>query len=114
MKYTIREVFEEGSVKYLLYRHDEPAADPIPTNAEFEMWGEIEELQKKVAEQQMLLDFFYDQMQNYSPRMNGQHHWRFRSGGWPMGSCVGETREEAAMNAVKEIQREKQADELNP
>jgi hypothetical protein len=77
------------------------------------MWGEIEELQKKVAEQQELLAFFYGQMQMHSPSMNGQHPWRFRSGGWPMNHCVGASRQEAARNAADEIKREIAAQEAS-
>ncbi len=53
-----------------------------------------------------LIEFFLSQMQN-SPHMNGQHQWRFRSGGWPMTHCVGPTALEAAMNAVNEIRNQR-------
>ena len=54
-----------------------------------------------------LLEFFLSQMQATSVYMNGQHVWRLRSSGWPMTHCVGPTAEQAALNAVAEIRRER-------
>ena len=53
-----------------------------------------------------MLEFFFGQMQNCSPYMDGQHVWRFRSGGWPMTHCRGPNREDAVRLAVAEIKRE--------
>jgi hypothetical protein len=44
-------------------------------------------------------------MQMHSPKMNGQHSYRFRSGGWPMTHCVGPSEEDAVRSATQEIQR---------
>lgn len=54
-----------------------------------------------------LLEFFLSQMQATSVYMNGQHVWRLRSSGWPMTHCVGPTSEQAALNAVAEIKRDR-------
>lgn len=102
MKYAIRTIDNMP----VLHRYEEPSTRPIPTNAEFEFWCEIERLREENAKQQELLNFFYGQMQMHSPNISGQHPWRFRSGGWPMNHCVGASRQEAAMNAVLEIRKE--------
>ena len=52
-----------------------------------------------------MLEFFFGQMQMHSPKMNGQHSYRFRSGGWPMTHCVGPSEEDAVRSATQEIQR---------
>jgi hypothetical protein len=52
-----------------------------------------------------ILEFFFGQMQAYSPLMSGHCNYRFRSG-WPMTHCVGNTPFEAVSNAVAEIRRE--------
>ncbi len=52
-----------------------------------------------------MLEFFFDQMQAHSLKMNGQHGYRFRSGGWPMTHCVGPNAEEAVRAAIRETKR---------
>ena len=52
-----------------------------------------------------MLEFFLGQMQMHSPRMNGQHSYRFR-GGWPMTHCVGQTPEDGIKAAIQEVKRE--------
>lgn len=60
-----------------------------------------------------LLEFFFGQMQATSPTMDGNSHYRFRSG-WPMSFCVGHTALDAARNAVAELKRERsEADAQN-
>lgn len=49
-----------------------------------------------------MLEFFFGQMQMHSPKMNGQHSWRF-SGGWPMTHCVGPNSEDAVKAAMQEM-----------
>jgi hypothetical protein len=44
-------------------------------------------------------------MQMHSPKMDGQHSYRFRGGGWPMTHCVGPNAEDAVKSALQEIQR---------
>lgn len=60
----------------------------------------------QVHEAADMLEFFFGQMQMHSPKMNGQHSYRFR-GGWPMTHCVGANAEDAVREAIKEIQRAK-------
>lgn len=57
-----------------------------------------------------MLEFFFGQMQMHSPKMNGQHSYRFMMG-WPMTHCIGSTAEEGVFNAMKEIKREKEGGE---
>lgn len=52
-----------------------------------------------------MLEFFFGQMQMHSAKMDGQHSYRFRSGGWPMTHCVGPNAEDAVKSAIREIQR---------
>ena len=54
-----------------------------------------------------MLEFFFGQMQMHSPKMNGQHSYRFR-GGWPMTHCVGPNAEAAVKAAIQEIKRERE------
>lgn len=58
-----------------------------------------------------MLEFFFGQMQMHSPKMNGQHSYRFLSGGWPMNHCVGPSAEEAVRSAMKEIERSRSESE---
>ena len=51
-----------------------------------------------------MLDFFFGQMQMHSPKMDGQHRYRFRDG-WPMTHCVGPNAEDAVRAAVEEFKR---------
>jgi hypothetical protein len=52
-----------------------------------------------------MLEFFFGQMQMHSPKMDGQHSYRFRGSGWPMTHCVGPNAEDAVKSALQEIQR---------
>jgi hypothetical protein len=52
-----------------------------------------------------MLEFFFNQMQMHSPKMNGQHSYRFRGSGWPMTHCIGPNAENAVKAALQEIQR---------
>jgi len=52
-----------------------------------------------------MLEFFLNQMQAHDVKMNGQHRYRFVSGGWPMTHCVGPNAEDAVKSAIREIQR---------
>lgn len=58
-----------------------------------------------LAETNEILEFFFGQMQMHSPQMDGQHSYRFNSGGWPMTHCKGPTAEKAVNAAIKEIRR---------
>ncbi len=53
-----------------------------------------------------MLDFFFGQMQTHSPKMDGQHSYRFH-GGWPMAHCVGPTKEDGIKAAIQEVNRSK-------
>jgi hypothetical protein len=52
-----------------------------------------------------MLEFFFGQMQMHSPKMDGQHSYRLRGGGWPMTHCVGPSAEDAVKSAIREIKR---------
>ena len=52
-----------------------------------------------------MLEFFFGQMQMHSPKMDGQHSYRFRGSGWPMTHCVGPNAEDAVKAVLQEIQR---------
>ena len=54
-----------------------------------------------------MLEFFFGQMQMHSPKMDGSHSYRFRSGGWPMTHCVGPNAVVAVKAAIQEIKRER-------
>lgn len=54
-----------------------------------------------------MLEFLLGQMQMHSPKMNGQHSYRFKSGGWPMTHCVGHNAEDAVRAAMLEVVRSK-------
>ena len=49
-----------------------------------------------------MLEFLFGEMQRHSPKMNGQHRYRFR-GGWPMTSCIGRNPEQAIRAAMREV-----------
>lgn len=51
-----------------------------------------------------MLEFFLGQLQLTDCKMNSNHGWRFRHG-WPMTHCVGATPEDAAREAIREIER---------
>ena len=69
---------------------------------------ELDKQAERLKALEGLVEFFYGQMYMTSPKMNGQHTYRFRSGGWPMTHCVGPTAEAAVEAVMKEIEREKQ------
>lgn len=52
-----------------------------------------------------MLQFFFGQLQMHSPKMNGQHSYRFRGSGWPMTHCRGPNAEDAVRAAVQEVAR---------
>lgn len=60
---------------------------------------------KVIEESAEMLEFFFGQMQEHSPKMDGSHSYRFLSSGWPMTHCIGSTPEEAVRNAIAEIKR---------
>ena len=53
-----------------------------------------------------MLAFLLNQFQMCSPKMDGQHSWRFRQG-WPWTHAKGRTIEIAVQNAIKAIERER-------
>lgn len=57
------------------------------------------------SELREMLDFFFGQLQMHSPKMDGNHSYRFRNGGWPMTHCVGPTAEAAVKAAIQEVKR---------
>jgi len=65
---------------------------------------EAERLMEDAAD---MLEFFFGQLQMHSPKMTGQHSYRFKSGGWPMTHCIGPNAEEAVLNAISEIKKHK-------
>lgn len=80
---------------------------PSPYVNEYIAEPNTDELMKMCRDAADLIEFFLSQMQASSVHMNGQHQWRFRSGGWPMTHCVGPTAIEAAFNAVSEIKAQR-------
>lgn len=60
-----------------------------------------------------MLKFFFGQLQMHSPQMDGQHSYRFKSGGWPMTHCKGPNAESAVRAAIKEIQRSREEMKAN-
>lgn len=52
-----------------------------------------------------MLAFLLERFQSYSPKMDGQHSWRFRNAGWPMTYFKGPSVEEAIRNAMAEVDR---------
>ena len=65
---------------------------------------EIEQMEQEAKQTADMLEFFFDQMQSHSLKMDGQHSYRFRSG-WPMTHCVGPNRKDAVKAAIAEIER---------
>lgn len=57
-----------------------------------------------------MLEFFFCQMQMqmHSPTMDGQHSYRFRSGGWPMTHCRGPNADVAVKAAIQEVKRQRE------
>lgn len=53
-----------------------------------------------------MLEFLLQNFQMHSPKMNGEHSWRFR-GGWPMTHAIGRDAEAAMRRVMSEVEREK-------
>ena len=64
--------------------------------------GEDGEPNAVMAEAADMLEFFFDEMQMRSAKMDGQHSYRFRSG-WPWTHCIGPNAEEAIRAAMREV-----------
>lgn len=54
-----------------------------------------------------MLEFCLGQLRMHSPKMNGQHSYRF-CGGWPMTHAIGPTPEDAIRAAMAEVTRSRQ------
>ena len=54
------------------------------------------------------LQFLLSQFQMNSPSMDGQHSYRFRSGGWPMQEFRGPNIEAAIDSAMAEVEKHKE------
>jgi len=67
------------------------------------MNDEIESLSE--VEAKIMVQFFINQMQSHSPRMDGTCKYRFMNG-WPMTHCVGSSAIDAVKNAIAEVERE--------
>jgi hypothetical protein len=67
------------------------------------MNDEIESLSE--TEAKIMVQFFINQMQSHSPRMDGTCKYRFMNG-WPMTHCVGSSAIDAVKNAIAEVERE--------
>jgi hypothetical protein len=91
---------------------DAASMHPIVTRLRFFREGEIvfrprdmDQAMRLMQEAADMLEFFFGQMQMHSPKMDGQHSYRFRGSGWPMTHCVGPNAEDAVKSALQEIQR---------
>jgi len=69
----------------------------------------IEKQRQEIERLQAELAFLHSQFQLHSPKMDGQHSWRFRNSGWPMTHAKGPTVEAAIQAAMAEVAREQQA-----
>jgi hypothetical protein len=67
------------------------------------MNDDIESLSEVQAK--IMVQFFINQMQSHSPRMDGTCKYRFMNG-WPMTHCVGTSAIDAVKNAIAEVERE--------
>ena len=54
-----------------------------------------------------MLEFLLNQFQMHSPKMDGQHGWRFRGGCWPWNFAKGPTIRDAVKAAMEEVAKEK-------
>lgn len=52
-----------------------------------------------------MLEFLFDEMQMWSPKMDGSHRWSFRQG-WPWTHCIGRSPEEAIKAAIREVKEQ--------
>jgi hypothetical protein len=59
-------------------------------------------LQKTCNDAADMLEFIFNEMQVYSPSMDGQHRWRMR-GGWPMNQLAGSSPEAAIRHAIQSV-----------
>jgi hypothetical protein len=57
-----------------------------------------------------MLDFLLERFQMHSPKMDGQHSYRFRNNGWPMTHFVGKTVVQALRSAMNEENKYKTKD----
>jgi hypothetical protein len=48
-----------------------------------------------------ILEFLLNQFQMHSPKMNGEHSWRFMSGGWPMIHAKGRSARDAVIACMR-------------
>ena len=71
----------------------------------------IRKQQQEIEQLRAELAFLHSQFQMHSPKMDGQHSWRFRNSGWPMTHAKGPTVEAAIQAAMTEVAREQQAAE---
>ena len=51
-----------------------------------------------------ILEFLLNQFQMHSPKMNGQHSWRFMYG-YPMTKAVGPSARDAVIACMKEVKK---------
>lgn len=51
-----------------------------------------------------ILEFLLNQFQMHSPKMNGQHSWRFMYG-YPMTKAVGSSARDAVIACMKEVKK---------
>jgi hypothetical protein len=51
-----------------------------------------------------ILEFLLSKFQMWSPKMNGQHSWRFQND-WTMGQAVGQTARDAVILCMKEQEK---------
>jgi hypothetical protein len=51
-----------------------------------------------------ILEFLLNQFQMHSPKMNGQHSWRFMYG-YPMTKAVGSSARSAVIACMKEVRK---------
>ena len=65
----------------------------------------VVETMKEAAE---VISFFTSHMQIYSPKMGGDHIYRFADNGWTWSQCKGPNSLAAVQNAIKAINAEKE------
>lgn len=51
-----------------------------------------------------ILEFLLNQFQMHSPKMNGQHSWRFMND-YTMGKAVGRSAKDAVINCMRELNK---------
>lgn len=55
-----------------------------------------------------VINFFLGQMQMQSPKMDGNHHYRFNGSGWPMTYLRGSDPLQATLNAMHTVRMQKE------